>query len=176
LTKRKKHSIIKSQSKESSKKKGKIKMLKCERCSAIFDESELRCVFDPVGECGDRTAYVERGLCPECGNDEYEEAFECAVCGEYFTTDELAGNICRECLHKYDRDFETCREASLGWSEKVEINALLASLFTPSDIEDILFDYIRTKKPDINCAKFIDECDCDFAYELEDIIERRKRK
>ena len=43
-----------------------------------------------------------------------------------------------------------------GETEEVEINALVASILDPSDINQILVEYIRKNLPDADCSEFID--------------------
>ena len=94
--------------------------------------------------------------CPLCKGD-YEETVKCSICGSEHLEDELNGGVCDECIDEYRKDFQTCYEVSFGETEDIKINALLASLFDVSDIEQILKEYIRDKWQDVDCSQFIDE-------------------
>lgn len=129
--------------------------------------------------------------CPECG-DSFEEAKRCVFCGEWCRPGELYDGVCEECIHEYDYDWQTCwRFADKeNLKEDIEINSILATLFTAEDIEQILFEHLtKITKPCTgsaaekdfirrmtDCSEFIDEDKYWFAgMILYEDVERRKK-
>lgn len=57
-------------------------------------------------KCGEKFNVPDRqqwkgdawNCCPNCGEPDYEPAFECACCGEDFLEKDLIGGVCAECL------------------------------------------------------------------------------
>jgi DNA-directed RNA polymerase subunit RPC12/RpoP len=119
---------------------------KCLECGHIFDECEAKSIKEDWGY-----SYA----CPVC-NGNYEETVKCAVCKSEFLEDELNGGVCDECIDEYRNDFNRCYQISCGEVEKVEINALLATLFEVAEINQILIEYVLEKMPSVNCSQFID--------------------
>lgn len=129
---------------------------KCLCCGNIFEEGEQDRWSESRGEFWGVACSENMSGCPLC-KGEYEETVQCAVCGSEHLEDELNGGVCDECIDEYRKDFQTCYEVSFGETEDIKINALLASLFDVSDIEQILKEYIRDKWQDVDCSQFIDE-------------------
>lgn len=120
---------------------------KCLDCGHIFDGDEIYSWYESHGET--------MSGCPTCGGD-YEEMIQCEICGDEYLEGELCGGVCSNCIDDYRNNFEICYSVSIGETEGVEINALLASLFDPSDIEQILKEYIRNRMGEVDCGAFID--------------------
>ena len=131
-------------------------MLKCLECGHVFSEYDLNTWEESRGENFGIPCYEKMSGCPICEGD-YEETVQCAVCGSEHLEDELFGGVCSECIDEYRKDFNACYEISIGETKEIKINALLASLFDVSDIEQILKEYIRDKLKDVDCSQFIDE-------------------
>ena len=131
-------------------------MLKCLECGHVFSEYDLNTWEESRGEHFGIPCYEKMSGCPICEGD-YEETVQCAVCGSEHLEDELFGGVCSECIDEYRKDFNACYEISIGETKEIKINALLASLFDVSDIEQILKEYIREKWKDVDCSQFIDE-------------------
>ena len=131
-------------------------MLKCLECGHVFSEYDLNTWEESRGEHFGIPCYEIMRGCPICEGD-YEETVQCAVCGSEHLEDELFGGVCSECIDEYRKDFNACYEISIGETKEIKINALLASLFDVSDIEQILKEYIRDKWKDVDCSQFIDE-------------------
>ena len=131
-------------------------MLKCLKCGHVFSEYDLYTWEESRGEHFGIPCYEIMRGCPICEGD-YEETVQCAVCGSEHLEDELFGGVCSECIDEYRKDFNACYEISIGETKEIKINALLASLFDVSDIEQILKEYIREKRKDVDCSQFIDE-------------------
>ena len=131
-------------------------MFKCLECGHVFSEYDLNTWEESRGEHFGIPCYEKMSGCPICEGD-YEETVQCAVCGSEHLEDELFGGVCSECIDEYRKDFNACYEISIGETKEIKINALLASLFDVSDIEQILKEYIRDKWKDVDCSQFIDE-------------------
>ena len=129
---------------------------KCLTCGHIFEEGEQAIWKESRGEYWGTPCSEEMSGCPLCKGD-YEETVQCAVCGSEHLEDELFGGVCSDCIDEYRNDFDSCYEISTGETKEVKINALLASLFDVSDIEQILKEYVICKWRDVDCSPFIDE-------------------
>ena len=128
---------------------------KCLECGHIFEEGEEARWSESRGEFWGVSCSEDMSGCPLC-KGEYEETKKCAMCGSEHLDDELRGGVCDECIDGYRKDFNSCYELTLGETEKIEINSLLASLFEPSDIEQILKIYIQEMWSGVDCSSFID--------------------
>lgn len=120
---------------------------KCLDCGHIFEYGEASYWTESHGE--------EMEGCPMCGGY-YEETEQCEICGAEYLYSELNGGVCDDCIDQYKNDFDTCYAVSLGEEESIKINALIASLFDPCDIEQILKEYIKSRMPDVDCSGFVD--------------------
>lgn len=129
-------------------------MYKCYECGHIFEEGEQ----DYSGD-GWNDPKIE--VCPVCG-DTFGEAKACCRCGGHFLEDELEGGFCEVCaneeIEKYR--FNHITELYLMASnekEKVELNAFIASMFSPSQINELLLrELIESNKiKRVDCSDFI---------------------
>ena len=138
---------------------------KCCECGHIFEECEIAEWEDQVGEFWGRPYYESMYGCPLC-RGEFAETVKCAICGSEHLKEELNAGVCDECLDKYRKDFDLCYK--LAGSEKwnVKINMLLATLFKPAEIEQILIDYIKNSENPIDCSQFIEDDISWFAEKL----------
>lgn len=148
---------------------------KCLDCGHIFEYGEEAVWSEFRGECFGVESYEKMDGCPLCKGD-YEETVKCSICGSEHLEDELNGGVCDECIDEYRKDFQTCYEVSFGETEDIKINALLASLFDVSDIEQILKEYIREKWQDVSCDKFIDEDKSWFGEKLAEEVKNNEGK
>ena len=83
-------------------------MQKCLECGEVFEDDEVEQWKESRGEFWGVVAYETVSGCPACGGD-YEEAYECESCGNYFTLDELDENyLCEVC--REDEEEETDEE------------------------------------------------------------------
>jgi hypothetical protein len=129
---------------------------KCNDCGHRFDSSEAGVISENRGECWGVTAYEELLCCPNCDSIEVEETNNnCA-------TDEEIDEV--------RKDFDICYEVSLGETENVKLNALLASFFSAAEIEDILIEHIKTQCPDADFSAFIDSDKEWFGERLKEVI------
>ena len=76
-------------------------MFKCSGCGYIFDEPE-----EYVETHGFTYGPYERWHgCPKCASA-YDELFECKVCGELYTEEELHSGMCDNCYEIEDEEDE----------------------------------------------------------------------
>lgn len=109
---------------------------------------------------------VRTEFCPCCKSDDFDEAKECEVCGEFYAEDELIKGVCEECIKKCRHDVDMCAEIGMGNREQIKINSFLVAMFDEKDIEAILLDYLKTKNPKADCSAFIDNDVSWFAEQL----------
>lgn len=146
---------------------------KCLECGHIFDDGEQAVWEERHGL--DTPPYEQRSGCPLCEGS-YEETVRCDICGSEHLADELNGGVCDECIDQCRKDFKVCYAVSFGETEEIKINALLASLFDVSDIEQILKEYILAKRKDVDCSQFIDNDISWFGEKLKREVKRMKTK
>ena len=90
-------------------------MFICRDCGSKFEDPKR--VKESRGEFWGAPAYEDCWYCPECGSDDYDEAKECGVCGQWFLPDGCE-ETCEECIDnlsnelykiqiKYGIDYET---------------------------------------------------------------------
>lgn len=87
----------------------------CRNCDTRFHDPETqteRVTDDPV-------MYIPYGVCPYCGSDDYVEAVQCKVCGDYFDEEELIGGICKDCLAEAMDNIDLLKDY-LEASEQIE--------------------------------------------------------
>ena len=109
----------------------------CMYCGATIEEENLR------------------DTCKECGCDVIEEATKCVRCGEYFPLYEY-GEVCENCVKEYS-DFECCYDIVFDDKKEVKISSLIAYLLDEGDIEQILYEHILKRMPDIDCSGYIEK-------------------
>lgn len=143
----------------------------CEECGKkffkpfVWEESRGEFWGEPCSE--------KMSGCPYCNGSYIEETvYKCKVCGEEVAEEKIISGVCTDCIDKYRKNFDACYDLSFGETEQIKINALLASLFEPSDIEAILKEYIKNRWQGVNCSVFIDS---DISWFAEKIAEEVKK-
>lgn len=128
---------------------------KCLECGHIFEEGECATWYEhhPYGM---GTASEEFSGCPLCKGD-FEETKQCKICGGEFLEDELLGDcVCEDCVEEYKRDLETCYKiAETASKEKIKINPLLVSAFDITEIEEILYQQLKSVGNNNDFSAFI---------------------
>ena len=148
----------------------------CRNCGATLDEREIKSAWGWLTD--DPRDKEEYGVCPVCGSDELEEARTCIKCGEPFLPDDVASciNYCEDCreliISEYRKDPLKCYEVTSPVDSDVSINAFLASMFSPSQIEVILLKELTGSKAD--CIDGIN-ADLEWFLECVEISEKEKR-
>ena len=126
---------------------------KCKRCGDVVEEEEL--YGDPYYEdrgefwgtsCGEVMQDVDYS-CKHCRKGEYEEAYECIDCGEYFLSEELYEGMCIECL-----------------KEKLTDSRVIAYC----KYEDIYSEYLELKEQSLSNEEIMEQLDAwdNFAWWL----------
>lgn len=128
---------------------------KCMECGHIFEDGEEARWMEDYGEFWGVPVRKEETGCPLCKGT-YNECVQCEICGAKHLEDELNGGVCDDCLEAFKTDFDVCYDISFGDEEEIKINALLASLFEASDIEQILIQYIKHHCKEVDCGEYID--------------------
>lgn len=102
----------------------------CEKCGEIFEEPKV------IGND------VDRGdVCPGCGNEYFDEAYKCAVCGEWVSSEKIHGYnpyVCEDCIAEHKYDLETLLKATEDEKFDFEIPALARYILTDEDINTLI--------------------------------------
>lgn len=137
----------------------------CHECDSLFDEPNFI-----EEKHGFHTPPYERiAVCPYC-KGYFEQMYQCEICGEWFTDEELTMGVCDECIYQHDTDYELCYR--LGNEEEaketISINGFVASVFTEGQISEILMRELRNIKDitNISCIEFIGSDKSWFAEQL----------
>ena len=139
---------------------------KCLDCGHVFGYGECSSFKEPHGET---TCW-----CPICGGS-FEETKECKICGGEFLEEELNGDcVCDECIEEYSKDFDTCYAIANRDKQEISINGLLATVFDASEIEQILFEFLKKDGNEIDCSEYIEQDKHWFAEALVNLKEVKK--
>ena len=144
----------------------------CEDCGCVFGDEDMVATSGVVSEVWGVDYCEEDGCCPRCKSSSVAEGKKCAVCGGFYSEDDIHSDVCNSCIEKYGKDFEFCERVCEDEKVTIRISSLLASLFDESDIEAILREYIKNKMGDVDCKKFV-EFDKDWFAER--IVEEVKK-
>lgn len=102
----------------------------CEKCGEVFEEPKV------IGND------VDRGeVCPGCGNDYFDEAYKCAVCDEWVSSDKIHGYdpyVCEDCVNEHKYDLPTLLKATEDEKFDFEIPALARYILTDEDINTLI--------------------------------------
>ena len=112
----------------------------CHECDRQFEEPDI--ITETHGMTDGSCEKI--GVCPYC-KGYYEPMYQCKICGEWFTDDELTSGVCDDCIYQHDTDIELLYR--LGneedAKETVTINGFIASVLTEEQINEILFKRIK---------------------------------
>lgn len=144
---------------------------KCLECGNIFEEGE-QVRWEEHHPYGMGSAAEEFSGCPLCNGD-FEETKQCEICGGEFLEDELNGGcVCDECIEEYSKDFDTCYNIANQDKQEIEINGLLATIFDTSEIEQILFEFLKKAGEKIDCSEYIEQDKDWFAEKLAEEVSK----
>lgn len=143
----------------------------CHECDRRFEEPDF--ITETHGL--DSPPYEKIGVCPYC-KGYYEPMYQCKICGEWFTDDELTSGVCDDCIYQHDTDIELLYR--LGneedAKETVTINGFIASVLTEEQINEILMRELRT----INYACYVNGTEfigSDKSWFAEQLIKEAKK-
>lgn len=118
-------------------------MLICSKCGAktefLRTEKEWHHEFE-------RPCYeeIEINECPVCGaKDTMEEAISCILCGEEFSDFTKEGDICDECIERYETVGEALAVGAVNTLEVKGINGFAASVLSTEQINKILTKWVE---------------------------------
>lgn len=141
---------------------------RCNNCGKIFDEESAKTRRYYICDIGSEAIYESDIVCPNCSYGDFDEVSKCDICGVYYSEDEITGCVCNKCIEEKRYDIDFCYKISLGENEGVDINCFLASMFTPDEINEILWNNLKEKqksfnvlqseiiKQSLDCTDFID--------------------
>jgi len=83
--------------------------------------------------------------CPNCGSEDFEEAEQCDLCGDWHVAENVTNGVCEKCL---EESATVGNAVAFGNTDKqeVELNGFLAWAYTPDEIEDILINDLLKNK------------------------------
>lgn len=105
-------------------------MMKCKDCGLVFPEDDAI----PQKENGEIDL-----LCPRCKSWDVVDVTMCNLCDEYLPYDEMQGDVCLDCLYRNgtaENLMQWCDDK--GYTETVEINQFLETMFSAAEIDAIL--------------------------------------
>ena len=112
-------------------------MFICEHCGEIFEEPKV------IGND------VDRGEeCPGCGSDEFDEAVQCEVCGEWISEADACGyghHICKDCVKERRYDLPLLVKATEDEYTAVEIPDLIMTFFDEDEVKEILLRELQAR-------------------------------
>lgn len=148
----------------------------CLDCGHIFEDGEQSTWSESRGEFWGYNCSELVSGCPICGGD-YEESVSCKICGSQHLEDDLNGELCDDCIDKYQNDINMCFKVGANDTDKVELNCFLASMFDKQEIEEILFSELKEKEKytKIDCGKFINSDRSWFAEVILNELEKEKK-
>ena len=144
---------------------------KCLDCGHIFEEGE-QARWEEHHPYGMGYALEEFSGCPIC-KGEYEETKQCKICGGEFLEDELNGGcVCDECIEEYSKDFDTCYNIANQDKQEIKINGLLATIFDTSEIEHILFEFLKNDGEKNDFSEYVEQDKGWFAEKLAEEVNK----
>lgn len=117
----------------------------CCECEHVFAEDDMASGTTGVELNG---AYERCGACPECGGIELEEVGICGECGEPIQDKGGDDYLCDRCLGTHTNFDEVYNYSITEQKAVIEINSLLAHLFSADDIEAMLLKEARERWDD----------------------------
>ena len=135
----------------------------CLNCGEVFEEPVTKSHREYFGECHGRVCWENVGddYCPNCGDaNNFEEAAECKVCGDYYAWDSSESTICHACLEEH-ATLDVCLEYGSEDKSEIELNDFLVDMFTVEQIEEILIRELRAANAisPLDLSKYINAID-----------------
>ena len=103
-------------------------------------------------------------LCPDCGA-EMELAQKCTFCGGSFLPADLTHGLCDDCINEEASSiqFDYYLSRKEDWNASVDIDLVLATVFSEEEINDILYREFINSGRSFDCNPFLDEYKYEFA-------------
>lgn len=134
----------------------------CNHCGRVFDDHEMMRDYDKG------TGHYDES-CPTCGNEDFEEAVECAICGEIVRETGTSNGVCFSCIRENAVNIETVSAYGGKRTQMLELNGVLASAFSRSDVEALLWHVLKMAGTTAQeCKRFAMDDAADFADYLKD--------
>ena len=109
----------------------------CEKCGEVFEEPKV------IGND------VDRGeVCPGCGNEYFDEAYQCAVCGEWVSSDKIHGYdpyVCEDCVNEHKYDLPTLLKATENEKAEIDIPMLARYILDDDEIETLILKELERR-------------------------------
>jgi hypothetical protein len=141
-------------------------MYECFECERHFEEPDFIVEKHEL----DTPPYEKLAVCPYCKSF-FREMYQCKICGEWFTEEELTAGVCDECIYEHDTDIELLYK--LGneddAKENVKLNGFIASMFTAEQLCELAIKELRKAKADgitVDGTEFIGSDKSWFAEQL----------
>jgi hypothetical protein len=126
----------------------------CFDCGRTFGEDEVGSRAESRGEFWGESSYEGVDECPFCGSGFFEEAKMCVVCGEYESVNDMVGEVCLKCFKDKTSDFKKCYDLTFSEKQPIKVAQIISELLDEGDIEQILYEHILKRMPDIKCDNF----------------------
>lgn len=127
-------------------------MFICEKCGEVFEEPKV------IGND------VDRGeVCPGCGNEYFDEAYKCSVCGEWVSSEKIHGYnpyVCEDCIAEHKYDLPTLLKATENEKDEIDIPVLARYILTDNEIETLILKELE-RRLELATDKFM-PCSIDF--------------
>lgn len=113
----------------------------CHECDRRFEEPDI--ITETHGMTDGSCEKI--GVCPYC-KGYFEEMYQCKICGEWFTDEELTSGVCDDCIYQHDTDVELLYKLGNNDDAKgtIFINGFIASVLTAEQISEIVMKELRT--------------------------------
>ena len=136
-------------------------MYECFECERHFEEPDF--IVETHGL--DSPPYEKIGVCPYCKSF-FREMYQCKICGEWFTDDELTMGVCDECIYE-DVTLDRCIRYGEHCEEDIAINGFIASVLDAETINTILIKEVEKASQIIPIVdEFVDSDKSWFAEQL----------
>ena len=112
-------------------------------------------------------------LCPACGAG-MEITQKCSFCGEGFLSADLTDGLCDDCINEEASSihFDYYLSRKEDWNTSVEIDLVLATVFSEEEINEILYREFINSGKSFDCKPFLEE----YKYEFAEAFNKERRE
>lgn len=86
---------------------------------------------------------ISGGVCDSCAEDMGDDKMVCPICGKEHYQEDMPHGVCDDCLSEIAFNFDAVKEITSGEKESVQLSALVGSMLSPDEIEEICEREIR---------------------------------